>query len=282
MATTGTHLSLNTIAIQVKEHLHRTRQVVFAKAAQANAKERQDFLAHVSNFDDPAVFIGVDETHRNKDEIRKRAYLARGGRDPDVSKYFDPSGGVSSTLIAAANIDGFELRACRLVQRSRDHKDLDPTHGTVDSEAFIQYIREDLAPILGKFPAPNSVVLMDNASTHKDPVIREMIEAVGAFLFYTPACSPDMIFIEYDFRIYKTYLRRHSLEMKEDAMQIQMQIQMQIHLEALASVTYEKQCNIFNHIGCFQNVPVPQGKRGPCARAATMAAVVVARNAKRG
>lgn len=178
-------------------------------------------------------------------EARKYAYMLRGGKDNNVSDIFDPTGQNSYTLIAAANINGFVPAACRMVQRSKDSDDLDPTHGTVDADAFFN----DLLPVLGNYEncEPNSVVLMDNAPTHLDPEVRIVIEAAGAKLIYTPACSPDLIFIEYDFRMYKSYLRRHFREARENPMQV--------HLDALGYVAFEDQCRIFNHIGCFQNVP---------------------------
>jgi transposase len=161
--------------------------------------------------------------------------------------------------------------ACRLIERSKDAHDLDETHGTVDSDTFLAYVINDLVPVLGNFERgePNSVVLMDNATTHTDPEVRRVIEAAGALLVYTPVCSPDLIYIEYDFRMYKSYLRRHFQEARDNLMQV--------HINAPACVTYKDQCRIFNHIGCFQNVPsFSEGKKTATLVAPVAASIVAA------
>jgi hypothetical protein len=61
---TGTELSLKTISIAVGKNLNRTRQLLFAKASQADGRERQQFLDYCSSFPDPNVFIDVDETNK--------------------------------------------------------------------------------------------------------------------------------------------------------------------------------------------------------------------------
>lgn len=47
--------------------------------------------------------------------------------------------------------------------------------GSFNTELFISFIK-DLLPKLNPFPQPNSVLIMDNCSIHKDPRIREMVE----------------------------------------------------------------------------------------------------------
>ena len=50
-----------------------------------------------------------------------------------------------------------------------------------------------LAPNLKK----NQIVIMDNASIHKSPKIKEAIEEVGCKLVYQPPYSPDLNPIEH-------------------------------------------------------------------------------------
>lgn len=77
------------------------------------------------------------------------------------------------------------------------------------------------------YPAPNSVIVMDNCRIHKSPRIREMIEArfvlmlfsnqtlsyyklcSGMKLEFLPAYSPDFNPIEQAFSCIKSYMRRH-------------------------------------------------------------------------
>ncbi len=48
--------------------------------------------------------------------------------------------------------------------------------GSFNTELFILFIR-DLLDKMQPFPAPNSVVVMDNCKIHKAPEIRELIES---------------------------------------------------------------------------------------------------------
>ena len=59
--------------------------------------------------------------------------------------------------------------------------------GPTDKEVFIAYVEQALIPELHT----GDVVVMDNLSAHKTPVIRQKIEAAGASLLYLPPYSPD-------------------------------------------------------------------------------------------
>ncbi len=53
--------------------------------------------------------------------------------------------------------------------------------GSFNTKLFMAFI-QDLLEKMNPYPAPNSVIVMDNCSIHKDPRIREMIEAEVCFL----------------------------------------------------------------------------------------------------
>ena len=65
--------------------------------------------------------------------------------------------------------------------------------GTCNSELFLRWVQEMLIPNLNE----NQIVIMDNASIHKSPKIREAIEKVGCELIYQPPYSPDLNPIEH-------------------------------------------------------------------------------------
>lgn len=48
--------------------------------------------------------------------------------------------------------------------------------GSFNTELFTKFI-EGLLLHMNRFPAPNSVIVMDNCAIHKDPAIRELIES---------------------------------------------------------------------------------------------------------
>ncbi len=66
-------------------------------------------------------------------------------------------------------------------------------YGTCNSELFLKWVKEMLVPNLKK----NQIVIMDNASIHKSPKIREAIEKASCYLVYQPPYSPDLNPIEH-------------------------------------------------------------------------------------
>ena len=76
--------------------------------------------------------------------------------------------------------------------------------GPMNGEMFKAWVENFLSPALKR----RDIVFMDNLPCHKSPVIREIIEARGAFLRYLPAYSPDLNPIEQAFAKFKALLRK--------------------------------------------------------------------------
>ena len=76
---------------------------------------------------------------------------------------------------------------------------------------FLKFVRKKLCPILGDLSLlmRRSVVMMDNASVHMDPRVKEEINKKGAYLLYGAPYSPDLNPIEKMFSVYKAHLKRH-------------------------------------------------------------------------
>ncbi|MGI4852149.1 MAG: IS630 family transposase [Janthinobacterium lividum] len=81
--------------------------------------------------------------------------------------------------------------------------------GTTDTEVFAAWIEEKLLPRCSRFPAPRSVVVMDNASIHHSERITELFEEAGVVLVYLPPYSPDYNPIEEFFAQLKACIRKH-------------------------------------------------------------------------
>jgi transposase len=76
--------------------------------------------------------------------------------------------------------------------------------GPINRIAFEAYVEQVLVPEL----RPGDVVIMDNLSSHKGPLVRQMIEAADATLVFLPPYSPDFNPIENAFAKLKTLLRK--------------------------------------------------------------------------
>jgi transposase len=84
--------------------------------------------------------------------------------------------------------------------------------GATDTEVFTAYIEHFLVPEL----SPGIIVVMDNLSPHKAPMVSAMIEATGAELWYLPPYSPDLNPIELMWSKVKAILRSMKARTEKD------------------------------------------------------------------
>ena len=77
--------------------------------------------------------------------------------------------------------------------------------GTCNTKLFIAWVKQMLIPEL----KPGQIVVMDNASFHKSPVIKEVIEAAGCSLVYLPPYSPDLNPIEKFWANLKRWIKQY-------------------------------------------------------------------------
>ena len=80
--------------------------------------------------------------------------------------------------------------------------------GPTDGDVFENFIR-NLLPLCGRWPEPNSVLVMDNASFHRGSSIKELCDQAGVMLFFLSPYSPDLNPIEELFSQLKAFIRRH-------------------------------------------------------------------------
>jgi transposase len=263
----NTRYACSTIHRLLHEVLGLTLQVRKRMAVQASVQEQRIYRESLSTVADPRMLVFVDESAvGEKSARRRRGWAVRGGHHTpilyEVFDDFDAELGRTTryTLIGAANMDGFMLKGCDIVHRRKNKNG--PRHqGSVDSERFFQYVKECLKPQLGryKYNEPNSVVVMDNASIHKDPRIVQLIEERdefgvihGARIIWTAAYSPWLNPIEYMFHQYKAWLKRNRWEFSRDPVGT--------HLASLAySVSRDDMIHYYTSEqmeDCIRNVPL--------------------------
>jgi hypothetical protein len=81
--------------------------------------------------------------------------------------------------------------------------------GWFNGEAFFRWLADELLPLCSPFPAPKSVIIMDNASIHCNRRIEELITSHGCEVRYLPPYSLDFNPIELSFSVLKAWVRRH-------------------------------------------------------------------------
>ncbi|KIJ40118.1 hypothetical protein M422DRAFT_112421, partial [Sphaerobolus stellatus SS14] len=79
--------------------------------------------------------------------------------------------------------------------------------GAYDGPAFIEFIT-NLLEHMSPWPAPKSVLVMDNCSIHHLDEVEVLCTQRGVPLYYLPAYSPDLNPIEESFSFVKAHLRR--------------------------------------------------------------------------
>lgn len=124
---------------------------------------------------DPARFRFIDESGAKTNMVRLYGRCPQGQRL--LSKA--PAGHwQTTTMMAAIGLDGVQAPFA--------------LEGAVDADAFGIYVEQVLLPTLHG----GEIVVLDNLACHKHSRIRELIESVGAELWYLPPYSPDFNPIE--------------------------------------------------------------------------------------
>jgi transposase len=135
---------------------------------------------------DLARLVFVDESGAKTNMTRLYGRAIAGQRATDEI----PSGHWSTTtMIPSVRLDG--STACMVVD------------GATTKDIFEAYAEQILLPNL----KAGDIVVLDNLSAHKSQHVRELIESIGAELWYLPAYSPDLNPIEKMWSKIKSILR---------------------------------------------------------------------------
>ena len=85
----------------------------------------------------------------------------------------------------------------------------DILHGGYTTAHFNNFIRTKVLPRMNPFPAPRSVLILDNASCHRSQELKEMCREAGVVLEFLPPYSPDFNPIKESFSALKAWIRRN-------------------------------------------------------------------------
>lgn len=112
---------------------------------------------------------------------------------------------------------------------------------TVDGDAFIRCLEEDILPTMNAFPAPRSVLILDNASIHRHEEIFFICQARNVLVYFLPPYSYDFNPIEFAFHQAKHHIRaKYGIVRRETEHKL---------AEGLNSVHMDDAVNYYRHCG---------------------------------
>ena len=147
-----------------------------------DTQKRQEYLAEIKDIDSTKI-VYVDESGI-EDTLRR--HYARATRGTPVIT--DIKGKKSQRISIIAGLLGKKLIAPLVFE------------GYTNTSVFAQWVQSCLLPEL----PPGHTMVIDNASFHRAPLIRTLIESAGCTLIYLPAYSPDFNDIEPWWAVLKT------------------------------------------------------------------------------
>lgn len=178
----------------ISDALHRkgwSKKTARRRAKERNADLRDDYCHLISEFRSYHL-IYVDESGCDKRiGFRRTGWSPYGTTPNQVSKFHRDQ---RYQILPAYAQDG--VLHFRIFQ------------GSTDASFFEDFI-EELLQHCGKYPEPNSVIVMDNASFHRSEKIGQMCLDKGVKLVYLPPYSPDLNPVEEFFAELKAFIRRH-------------------------------------------------------------------------
>jgi transposase len=172
---------------------------------------------------EPSRLVFLDETGAKTNMTRAYGRAGKGQRVVDYA----PCGHWSTTTLVAG------LTCSKAVAPM-------VLDGPMDSLSFEAYLAQVLVPAL----EPGAIVVMDNLSSHKSPVVARLVQEAGAELWYLPPYSPDFNPIEQMWSKVKTSLRRAKAR-TQDALY-------EAIATALEEITPEDSRGFFSH--CFVGI----------------------------
>ncbi|CAD6951500.1 unnamed protein product, partial [Tilletia caries] len=188
--TVGTRVSISTVHRSLKRAgitLKRAHRI----AQERSETRRRDYILRISQYEANQLVFSDETSYDARDAVRVRARSAKNSHARLKRPYIR---GGRLSCIAALSADGlFAPWAVR---------------GSFNGDRFCSYLRTELLPRMQPYPAPNSVLVLDNASFHRSSEVKELVESFGCKLVLLSAYSPDYNPIERAHAKMKAMLRR--------------------------------------------------------------------------
>ena len=161
--------SIGVILATMKRHGY-TRRVLKQLAERRDAEEERTFIDVYSSLPGE-YFVFVDETRKDPRGLHRKFGYGLVGTRTSVTSSFQRSSSYSATgVLSLQGMIGYHITAAK----------------GVSALQFMFVLAEVILPLMGPFPGPNSVLVLDNAPVHHSRYVRPMCEAYGVRLVYPP------------------------------------------------------------------------------------------------
>jgi transposase len=167
-----------------------TRKTIHRIAQQRNADPRDYYLHRISKYKSYQLLFVDESGCDGRAGQRRWGWSPKGFSPVHVTKF---SRGKRWHILPAYAQDGIVLRQVY--------------QGSTDSDLFEDFIAR-LLHHCNRYPAPKSVIVMDNASWHRSRKIRQMCDEAGVILEFLSPYSPDFNPIEEHFGVLKKFIKR--------------------------------------------------------------------------
>jgi hypothetical protein len=196
-----------------------------------NEKDREDFKRNVSVHYRPEHLVFADESHFNRLTLRRPYAWSKCGER--ASRHEFQFSGTKYSVLPALSLDGI--------------LHLEVVENVVTGAIFRRFI-EGLLPLMNKWPLPNSVLVVDNASIQKVAGIRELVEERGMRLMILPSYSPDLNPIELTFSSIKAWVNANRDHVNQEMADEDGTVN-NVLRQAVYSVTPEEAQDWYKHCG---------------------------------
>jgi len=157
-----------------------------SKYKERNENKRKDYLGKLKEYSIEDI-VYIDESGIDHNMIQEHCWIKKGTQF--IGERCGSARGRTS-VIAALNHNNINAPMVY--------------NGTMNTAFFLAWLEQFLVPSLSK----GQVVVMDNASIHKNIRVKEIIEAANCYLLYLPPYSPDLNPIENYWAVMKKYIRK--------------------------------------------------------------------------
>ncbi|KAJ2927230.1 hypothetical protein H1R20_g9862, partial [Candolleomyces eurysporus] len=141
--------------------LNYTHKRVSAEAWERNEEHRNIFLSLVADIvTDPHQLMFVDEAARNQRTSNQTRGWALRGNKCIQRRYF--VWGQRYSILPILTVEGIITQ--------------DIIHGSVTSQLFVQFLKDQVIPLTNPYPGPQSILILDNCNIHHSEEVHQLVE----------------------------------------------------------------------------------------------------------